>query len=696
MNSKINLFKVKSEMIEVIQNNKKESSLACLTMILNYHGKKYDLKELKDKYYIPSNDNLEDIKDFARREELIPMEFEIEEENVKHLNTPFIAQLHNGQYIIVEKIKSNKVKILNPSSGSWTYSYNDFLKKINFKICEFTKEDNFNSENKKEKKNWLSILSGVDDFWKDIFNIMIVAICLEIFVMVLPMFNKIVIDNIIVENNRDLLFSVGIGFLLLVFFRSIISWFRNYLLLFLSVKLQVMFKYNLLNKLFHLPMNYFETRGYGDILSRFESLDEIRKKLSTGLLESLISGVTLFISGLFMYYLNSVLFFILFSFLILILLIRALLLSQQIDKTEELVKNQASENGILIEILKTIEITKCHNEENRMFNNWNNKYIKFLNSMVSFEKLEINLYVLQQLLIELQRIIIVWVGAAYILNNEMTLGILFSFTLYQIIFSENFEIFIENIVELTLLKVHFNRINDIREQDNEKNTIGNIDKKIIEEKMKGKIELRNIYFKYNKDDEEYLFENYSLTIEAGESIVIVGKSGCGKSTLLKIISGLIPIENGDILIDGMNIKDLGLENYRNNIGMVLQKEDQLYTGTIEDNITLFEKNPKFEDVIQAAKKACIHDDIYKMKKRYNSEVRELGDTFSGGQVQRINLARVLYRNPKFLFIDEGTSALDNELEKEIIINLKKEKMTKISIAHREESKKLADRVIDLS
>lgn len=686
---------------EIYQAELAECGLASLTMILQYYGKNYSLQKMRDLYLTSLEGvNLEDIINIAEKEGLNALPFNVDLEDVYEIKTPCIAHWDNNHFIVIEKIKKNKITIIDPANGKKEIDLKEFGKHFTGYICEFEKSLNFKvnkSEDVEDNKKIgiKDFIFGLEGLKNNIFNIFLISICVEFFIMFIPLFNKIVVDYVVIEKNKEVLFGLGIGFIFLALFKIISEFFRNYMILFLTTNLQSLFKYHLIHKLLKIDLSFLQKRGYGGILSKFDSLEEIRTVLANGLIENIVSGLAIIVTGGLMLYLNTFLFSVVIFFIIILFLIKYIVINRIKNKTSDYIEKYSKETGMIIEILKTNEITKGHAEEDKVFKKWYELFTKTVNSKISLDKTNIKIELFEDFIMDIQKIVIVWLGAGLVISGNITIGVLFAFMAYQMLFTQRVYIFIKNIFEFKLLKIHVDRVNDILFQEDEKNIYGVINKKEFNDNISGKIEIRNLYFKY-PNKECYLFENLNLTIQSGESVVFVGKSGCGKSTLLKIIAGIIPFEKGDILIDGMNIKDIGLNEYRKKIGLVLQSEEQLYSASVKDNITLFKENVLLEDVYEAAKKACIHDEIIDKRMRYETIIGNFGNSFSGGQIQRLILARALYRKPKILFIDEGTSALDNELEKNIIENLKKEKMTRISVAHREESIKMADRVIDIS
>jgi ATP-binding cassette, subfamily B, bacterial CvaB/MchF/RaxB len=209
--------------------------------------------------------------------------------------------------------------------------------------------------------------------------------------------------------------------------------------------------------------------------------------------------------------------------------------------------------------------------------------------------------------------------------------------------------------------------------------------------LRGEIEVRGLSFRY-ADGEPFIFENVSFRVASGEHVAISGPSGCGKTTLLKILVGLIQPTAGEVLIDGMQLATLGPRVFRSQIGVVMQ-DDQLLSGSIADNICCFDEASDLRHMADCAELAGIHDEIMRMPMAYNSLIGDMGSALSGGQKQRILLARALYRRPRLLFIDEGTSHLDVRLEERVNAAIQSLGLTRVSIAHRPQALASADRVL---
>jgi ATP-binding cassette subfamily B protein RaxB len=270
----------------------------------------------------------------------------------------------------------------------------------------------------------------------------------------------------------------------------------------------------------------------------------------------------------------------------------------------------------------------------------------------------------------------------------MTVGMLFAFVSYKGQFAEKAVRLLEKAIELRMLRLHLQRLADIALSEREPG----LDRPPgYERVLRGEIEVRDLSFRY-AEGEPFIFEHVNFRVTPGEHVAISGPSGCGKTTLLKILVGLIQPTAGEVLIDGMPLSTLGPKAFRSQIGVVMQ-DDQLMSGSIADNICCFDEASDLRYMAECAELAGIHDEIMRMPMAYNSLIGDMGSALSGGQKQRILLARAIYRRPRLLFIDEGTSHLDVRLEERVNAAVQSLGLTRVSIAHRPQTLASADRVL---
>jgi ATP-binding cassette subfamily B protein RaxB len=312
-----------------------------------------------------------------------------------------------------------------------------------------------------------------------------------------------------------------------------------------------------------------------------------------------------------------------------------------------------------------------------------------MNAQLGSRRLELAMGVAHKLVFGLERVAIVWLGALLVLERSLSVGMLFAFLAYKEQFSLRLAALIDKLVQLKMLGLQGERLADIVLTAPEP-----LDHQLpAQAAAPAALELREVSFRY-ADGEPEVISHCSLRIEPGEAVAIVGPSGCGKTTLLKLMLGIHTPQAGEIRLGEQALSQIGLADWRRRIGTVMQ-DDQLFAGSLRDNISFFDPQADAEWIEQCARLACVHEDIQAMPMGYESLIGDMGSSLSGGQRQRLLLARALYKRPQFLFLDEATSALDVERERQVNASLRQLSITRIVIAHRPETIAAAQRVITL-
>jgi ATP-binding cassette, subfamily B, bacterial CvaB/MchF/RaxB len=445
------------------------------------------------------------------------------------------------------------------------------------------------------------------------------------------------------------------------------------------------------SRLFHhlvrLPLAYFEKRHIGDILSRFISLEPIRNILAEGLITAAIDGLMgiATLTVLFLY--SPVLAFVVIVAFLCYLTLRLALYRQFRERSEAVIRSKAQENSALIETLRAIQSLKLFNREGERESQWLNRYAGVINAAVRIGRAKILFSTLNEAIFGLENIVTVYLAVRMALSGELTVGMIFAILAYKQSFMTKAVSLVETALDFRILELHLERLSDIAlsaPEPGHDRPIGYA-RPII-----GRIELRDVWFRY-AESEPFVLENIDLLVEAGRFVTITGPSGGGKTTLVKIMLGLLEPTAGEVLIDGVPLATVGARAYRENVGAVMQ-EDQLLSGSIADNICFFDPIYDQNRMIECAQLAAIHDEIMAMPMTYNSLIGDMGSSLSGGQKQRVLLARALYRQPKLLFLDEGTAHLDLDKEAEVNHNLQRLTITRINVAHRPEIISGADRI----
>jgi len=355
--------------------------------------------------------------------------------------------------------------------------------------------------------------------------------------------------------------------------------------------------------------------------------------------------------------------------------------------TEEMIQNSAKEQSNFLENIRGMQTIKLFGNESQRQGIWQNRYAEVINSEIRLGRLNISFDSFNKLLFGLENVLVIYFAAMMVMANSLSIGMVLAFIAYKGQLTSRFANLIEQIIQFKMMRLHLDRIADIALTEQEANREGEA---TFTDEPKGQITLENISFSYSEDQRPIL-DNINLTLEAGESIAITGPSGAGKTTLMKIMLGLLQPTAGKIYLDGKDINHLGLKNYRKYIAAVMQ-DDTLLAGSIADNISFFDPQPNYLKIEQCAHLAAIHDDINKMTMGYNSLVGDMGSNLSGGQIQRLLLARALYQTPCVLFMDEATSHLDKDNETKISEQIQHLPITRIMIAHRQETINMVEKV----
>nr|WP_230531073.1 peptidase domain-containing ABC transporter [Microvirga roseola] len=360
------------------------------------------------------------------------------------------------------------------------------------------------------------------------------------------------------------------------------------------------------------------------------------------------------------------------------------------QRQEEMVEAAAKEQTTFIETARAIQSIKIFGREPDREAVWQNRYAESISRGIRQGRFTIGFKTANDLIYGIENVLVVWLGAKAIMANDMTIGMLYAFMAYKEQFLSKATNLIETGIQYRMLDLHLDRLSDIALAEREQDRQGD---SLVARPVQGSVELKGVSFRY-ADTEPEVLTGVGLKVEAGEFVAITSPSGGGKTTLLKVMLGLFRPLEGTVLVDGTPLDHLGRQAFRSQVGVVMQ-DDQLLSGSIAENICFFEMRIDLDWMRACAGIAGIDDEIMAMPMNYNTLIGDMGTTLSGGQRQRVLLARALYRRPRILFMDEGTSNLDLDKEREVNRALAELKITRIVIAHRPETIRAADRIVVL-
>ncbi|WP_042147792.1 MULTISPECIES: peptidase domain-containing ABC transporter [unclassified Pseudoalteromonas] len=674
----------------ILQTEAAECGLACLAMVTGFHGHKTDLTHLRQSHSISlKGASLEELMDIADKMNLSSRALRLDIEHLSQLKTPCILHWDMNHFVVLKKVTKNSIEIHDPAVGERRYTLEEFSKHFTGVALELSPTKEFKSEDKRVNMRLSDFWGSISGLKSTLGKVFVLSLLLQVFAIASPYYMQLVVDEVILSYDQNLLTVLGIGFGILMLIEMITGAVRSTLLLHFGNLMSIQLAANLFHHLVRLPLQYFEKRHIGDVVSRFGSLQQIKQLLTTGVIETVIDGL-MAITTLIMIFLYSPKLSVVVLIAIAIYAIFRIAMYRPLRQmSEEVIVNQAKEQSNFMETVRGIQTIKLFGREVQRQSVWHNKYADSLNSGIKVGHLNIGYDAFNKLIFGIENVLVVYFAAILVMDGDLSVGMLFAFMAYKRQFIEKMASLIEKVIEFKMLSLHFNRLADISLTKKE----NNLKSKTSDKTLSGGIELKNVTYRYN-EKEEPVFANLNLKINPGESVAIVGPSGSGKTTLAKVMLGLFEPEGGKVEVDNIDIKQLGLGQYRSQIAAVMQ-DDQLLSGSIADNISFFDPELNMVQVEWAAKTAAIDKDIMNMTMGYNTLVGDMGAALSGGQIQRLLLARALYRKPKILFMDEATSSLDTKLEASVNCAVKNLDITRIIIAHRPETIASADKVVEL-
>lgn len=675
----------------ILQSEGAECGLASLAMIASHYGYKSDLTSLRNSFpQTLKGVNLQQLMAIADQLKLGSRALKLDMTHFKKLAVPCILHWDMNHFVVLEKIKNNSAIIRDPAIGKKHISLTQLAEHFTGVALELTPHADFEQGDFRKKPSILSMIhttKGVSSFLIQLFALSFV---LQLFALASPYYMQLVIDDVLLNQDMNLLKVLAVAFLTIALFNTFISALRQFVVIHLGATLNQQLAFHLFRYLLHLPLDFFQKRHMGDIISRFSSLQYLKQLITTSMVEAVIDGFMAITTLVLIYLYSTQLALIVTLVLFLYLIVRMCWYRPLHHYSEEAIVSRAKEQSQFMESIRGIQTIKLGGLEVKRQALWRNQYTEALNNEVKIDRLQTGYQFTNNLLFGIENVIVIYLAANLVMTNSgFTVGMLTAFIAYKTQLTQRFSSLVEKLIEYRLAKLHFQRLTDITHSDQEQLNIDGI-KPVIS----GEIILTGVNFRY-ANSEPFVLQDLDLAINKGKSIAIVGDSGCGKSTLLKLIIGLLQPYSGKLNYDGLDTKQINQIKFREQIAAVMQ-DDKLLTGSIADNICQFEPQVDFEKVVEVAKKAEIHNDIINMPMNYNSLVGDMGATLSGGQKQRLLLARALYRDPKILFLDEATAHLDIGTEKIINQNLKQLKITRIMVAHRPQTIAMADHVYELS
>jgi len=671
----------------IYQSEAAECGLACMAMIANYHGHQLDLTTLRNRYSVSfKGANLQQLMLLGNQLGLAGRALKLELEDLAKLKVPCVLHWEMNHFVVLKKVHRNGITILDPAMGERRVALKDVDKAFTGIALELTPTAEFSKIDERVKLGLTAFWSKVQGLWSSLFKLFLLSLLLQLFLLASPYYTQLVVDEVLISHDKPLLVVLALGFGLLVLIQVVTQTLRGWVVLHLGSVMSVQMATNLMRHLLHLPLSYFDKRHMGDVVSRFGSLSAVRELFTNSLVEGLIDGLMALVVLVMMYLYSPKLALVVVIAVAIYALIRFILYRPLHQLTEASIMAEAKEQTNFMESVRGMQSIKLFGQQTQRLNLWQNRYADAVNQGYRLGKWQLGWQSTNQLLFGIENVLVIYLAALTVIDGTITVGMLFAFLAYKTQFTNRTAALIDKLIEVKMTRLHLDRLADIALTEQEQEGLNNPSRAIS-----GNLTLKDLTFRY-ASNEPLLFNSLNLEVNAGENIAIIGPSGTGKTTLMKLMLGLLVAESGKIAVDGIEIQQLGLRNYRSQIAAVMQ-DDQLMSGTLAENISFFDPQLDMQQVYEAAQLAGIHQDISAMPMAYNSLVGDMGSSLSGGQKQRVLLARALYRKPKILFMDEATSHLDIQLEHYVNQAIQQLNMTRIIIAHRPETILSATRIM---
>ncbi|WP_215203321.1 colicin V export peptidase/ABC transporter CvaB, partial [Escherichia coli] len=660
------------------QTETAECGLACLAMICGHFGKNIDLIYLRRKFNLSARGaTLAGINGIAEQLGMATRALSLELDELRVLKTPCILHWDFSHFVVLVSVKRNRYVLHDPARGIRYISREEMSRYFTGVALEVWPGSEFQSETLQTRISLRSLINSIYGIKRTLAKIFCLSVVIEAINLLMPVGTQLVMDHAIPAGDRGLLTLISAALMFFILLKAATSTLRAWSSLVMSTLINVQWQSGLFDHLLRLPLAFFERRKLGDIQSRFDSLDTLRATFTTSVIGFIMDSIMVVGVFVMMLLYGGYLTWIVLCFTTIYIFIRLVTYGNYRQISEECLVREARAASYFMETLYGIATVKIQGMVGIRGAHWLNMKIDAINSGIKLTRMDLLFGGINTFVTACDQIVILWLGAGLVIDNQMTIGMFVAFSSFRGQFSERVASLTSFLLQLRIMSLHNERIADIalHEKEEKKPEI-----EIVAHMGPISLETNGLSYRYDSQSAP-IFSALSLSVAPGESVAITGASGAGKTTLMKVLCGLFEPDSGRVLINGIDIRQIGINNYHRMIAYVMQ-DDRLFSGSIRENICGFAEEMDEEWMVECARASHIHDVIMNMPMGYETLIGELGEGLSGGQKQRIFIARALYRKPGILFMDEATSALDSESEHFVNVAIKNMNITRVIIAHR--------------
>ena len=676
----------------VMQMETLECGAASLDMILAYYGKWIPLEQVREDCGVSRDgSNAKNILKAARSYGLKAAAYRYNPESLKTVGTfPMIAHWEFNHFIVLNGFKGNKVYINDPARGNVVIPFETFDEGYTGICLMFEPTESFEPSGKPKSilqfaKSRLQGASAAVAF------VSLTTLIASITGIILSGFSRVFIDQLLTGYDADWLLPFLIGLTGLAVVQVAAAWIHAIYSLKINGKMAAVGNTSYMWKVLRLPMKFFSQRMAGDIQQRQASNATIAEQLVNTLAPLVLQTAMLIFYLVVMIRYSLLLTAVGIVSIIGQVFVSRIISNKRVNLTRVMMRDAGKLASATVSGIEMIETIKASGAENGFFEKWSGYQASVNTQNVRFERINGYLGLIPPVLTELANTAVLILGVYLCMTGEFTVGMVMAFQGFLGSFMQPAQTLISAGQQFQELRTEMERVEDVMKYPTDVEITDEIDEDADYEKLSGTVELKNVTFGYSRLSPP-LIENFSMKLETGSRVAFVGASGCGKSTLAKLISGLYQPWEGEILFDGKHINEINRSVFTGSVAVVDQ-DITLFEDTIENNIKMWDNTIEDYEMMMAARDAQIHDDIMQREGGYRYKLTEGGRDFSGGQRQRLEIARVLAQDPTIIVMDEATSALDAKTEYEVVNAVKQRDITCIVIAHRLSTIRDCDEII---
>jgi NHLM bacteriocin system ABC transporter, peptidase/ATP-binding protein len=679
----------------VMQMEALECGAASLTMILAYYGKWIPLEQVRTDCGVSRDgSNAKNVLKAARSYGLTAKGYRYEPEDLKKNGSfPCIIHWNFNHFVVLDGFKGNKAYLNDPARGSYCVPMETFDKSFTGICLMFEPGESFKPGGK--PKSMLSFAKKrLKNAGTAIAFVALTTVISSLIGIINPAFSRIFLDRLLTDENPEWFKSFIFAFAGMSAVQLIVEWIQTVYSLKINGKLSVVGSTEYMWKVLRMPMEFFSQRMAGDIQQRQTMNASVAQSLVQTFAPLALNTIMMFFYLIVMIRYSFILTLVGLASIVINIAVSKIISKKRINITRIQMRDSGKLAGATVAGIEMIETIKASGAENGFFEKWAGYQASVNTQQVRFERLNQYLGMIPVFVSSLADTAVLILGVYFTINGEFTVGMIMAFQGFLSSFTAPAQTLISAGQTLQEMRTQMERVEDVMEYP----TDVNYDNDMVSEdekydKLSGNMELRNVTFGYSHLAEP-LIKDFNLTLKTGSRVAFVGTSGCGKSTLSKLISGLYKPWSGEILFDGKPIEKLDRSVFTGSLAVVDQ-DIILFEDTIANNIKMWDNSIEDFEMIMAARDAQLHEDIMQRNGGYNYKITEGGKDFSGGQRQRMEIARVLAQDPTIIILDEATSALDAKTEFEVVKSIKDRGITCIVVAHRMSTIRDCDEIIVL-